>query len=138
MTNLLSPGPGAYQTKSTAFDFERPKFFMGEKLKDLKANTTVPGAGAYNPKGAAIKREMPSYSMKIKLGSSLASPTAKNPGPGGYNVHLKTHRQAPNYGFGSSTRDDFKNKLNVPGPGSYRLKSNIGEVPEYALQRSDE
>ena len=71
----MSPGPGAYQTRSCAFDFEKPKFFMGEKIKDLKANTTVPGAGHYDPKGMAIKREMPSYSMKIKLGSSLKSPS---------------------------------------------------------------
>ena len=24
-------------------------------------------------------------------------------------------------------------KLNVPGPGSYKLKSSIGDVPDYAL-----
>ena len=32
----LSPGPGAYQTKAVAFDIEKPKFFMGEKIKPLK------------------------------------------------------------------------------------------------------
>ena len=69
----MSPGPGAYATKSMLFDIEKPKFFMGEKIQDLKPNTTVPGAGHYNPKGSTIKREQPSYSMKIKLGSSLKS-----------------------------------------------------------------
>ena len=39
----LSPGPGAYTTKSMSFDIEKPKFFMGEKIKPLKSNTNVPG-----------------------------------------------------------------------------------------------
>lgn len=60
----LSPGPGAYQTKTKAFDIEKPRFFMGEKIKDLKPNTTVPGAGQYDPNGSAIKKQLPSYSMK--------------------------------------------------------------------------
>lgn len=60
------------------------------------------------------------------------------PGPGNYEIHLKTKRDAPRYGFGSSTRDGLKTKLNVPGPGSYRLRSTIGDVPEYAgTNRSD-
>lgn len=37
---------------------------MGEKIKDLKPNTTVPGAGHYDPNGSAIKKQLPSYSMK--------------------------------------------------------------------------
>ena len=52
---------------------------------------------------------------------------------------MKNKKDAPRYGFGSSTRDDFKTKLNVPGPGSYRLRSNIGDVPDYSgTNRSDE
>lgn len=39
-----------------AFEVERPRFFMGEKIKDLKPNTTVPGAGHYDPNGNAIKK----------------------------------------------------------------------------------
>ena len=82
---------------------------------------------------------MPSFSMKAKLGSSLTSPTRFVPGPGNYETTLKTKRDAPRYGFGSSTRDGLKTKLNVPGPGSYRLKSTIGDVPDYAnTARTDE
>jgi len=29
---------------------------MGEKLKDLKPNTTVPGSGHYDPNSNAIKK----------------------------------------------------------------------------------
>ena len=45
----LSPGPGAYVTKPKAFEIEKPRFYMGEKIKDLKPNTTVPGSGHYDP-----------------------------------------------------------------------------------------
>ena len=111
---------------------------MGEKLKDLKPNTTVPGAGQYDPKASVLQKTMPAFSMKAKLGSSLQSPSKFVPGPGNYESHLKMKRDAPRYGFGSSTRDGLKTKLNVPGPGSYRLRSTIGDVPEYAgTNRSD-
>ena len=49
-SKVFSPGPGAYSTKPLAFETEKPRFFMGEKIKDLKPNTTVPGAGSYDPK----------------------------------------------------------------------------------------
>ena len=77
--------------------------------------------------------------MKIKLGSSLASNTAYVPGPGNYENNLKTKKDSPKYGFGSSTRDGQQTKkMNVPEPGAYRLKSHIGDVPDYALpNRSD-
>ena len=44
-SKVLSPGPGAYTHKPIAFETEKPRFFMGEKIKALKPNTTVPGAG---------------------------------------------------------------------------------------------
>lgn len=47
--HTLSPGPGAYVHKTKAFEYEKPRFFMGERIKDLKETTVVPGAGTYNP-----------------------------------------------------------------------------------------
>ena len=138
-TKSLSPGPGAYTTKSMSFDIEKPKFFMGEKIKPLKPNTNVPGPQQYDPKPETIKKQLPSFSMKQKLGSSLTS-TSIAPGPGNYNIALQTKKQAPSYGFGSSTRETGKKtNLNVPGPGAYKLKSSIGDVPDYSIpNRSDE
>lgn len=62
------------------------------------------------------------------------------PGPGNYESSLKNKRESPKFGFGSSTRDGgTKTKLNVPGPGSYKLKSSVGDVPEYSIPgRKDE
>lgn len=77
--------------------------------------------------------------MGIKLGSSLTQNISKGPGPGNYQSTLINKKKAPQFGFGSSTRETGKgNKLNVPGPGSYKLKSSIGDVPDYAIPgRSD-
>ena len=44
----LSPGPGAYKTKSIAFEFKDPKFYMGEKI-ERKSTTNVPTSWAYSP-----------------------------------------------------------------------------------------
>ena len=72
--------------------------------------------------------------MKQKLGSSLNNANIYVPGPGNYEATLKTKKDSPKYGFGSSTRDGGMNKkLNVPGPGSYLVKSFIGDVPDYAM-----
>ena len=56
------------------------------------------------------------------------------PGPGNYEFNLKNKKAAPNYGFGSSTRETgTKGKLAVPGPGAYKLRNSIGDVPDYAM-----
>ena len=76
--------------------------------------------------------------MKIKLGSSLASTTGFVPGPGNYQIGLNDKKNSPKYGFGSSTRETGqKTKLSVPGPGAYKLKSSIGDVPEHAMPNRD-
>lgn len=54
-------------SKSFAFEIDKPRFFMGEKIAPLKNVVNVPGPGVYNPKHDAIKKTMPSFSMKIKL-----------------------------------------------------------------------
>ena len=136
--NVNSPGPGNYQTRSVCFDFEKPRFHVGKKLEPLKAAVNPPGAGAYEPSHAFTTRNLPSYSMKIKLGSSLTSSNGFVPGPGTYKNSLVTKQAAPQFGFGSSTRETgMKTKLMVPGPGAYKLRSSIGDVPEYAMPNRD-
>ena len=61
MSKSLSPGPGAYSSKSFAFEIEKPRFFMGEKIKDLKETTNVPGPTVYDPNFRATKKQLPSY-----------------------------------------------------------------------------
>lgn len=68
--------------------------------------------------------------MLAKLPSFLE--TKKGPGPGNYDVSMEVKPSAPKFKFGSSKRGGLKT-LNVPGPGAYRIKSSIGDVPEYAI-----
>ena len=56
----------------------------------------------------------------------------EGPGPGNYDISAELKPSAPKYRFGSSTREELK-KMNVPGPGSYKIRSSIGDVPDYAL-----
>mgnify|MGYP006148628653 FL=1 len=132
----ISPGPGNYQIKPIAFDSDKPKFFMGEKLKAPRETTVVPGAGTYDPSPEKTKKQLPQYSMKMKLGSSLENKN-KGPGPGNYEFEAKNKESAPKYGFGSSTRAEIK-KLNVPGAGSYRVPTTIGNVAAYAMPNRNE
>ena len=133
MKGTLSPGPGAYRQKSIAFDHQKPKFYMGERI-ERKSCTNVPPSWQYDPKVSTIAKSNPSFSMKMKLGSSMVSRTAHVPGPGRYHVNASTRKQAPQYGFGSCTRDKVAGKkFMTPGPGAYLLPSGIGDVPDHAM-----
>lgn len=68
---------------------------------------------------------------KILPAESFIKPNY-NPAPNAYNNTTDTKKTSPNYGFGSSTRKELK-KLEVPGPGAYRVPSSIGDVPSYAI-----
>lgn len=61
------------------------------------------------------------------------------PGVGTYNGTHDTKRSSPRYGFGSSKRPDIGyRKDNSPGPGAYKLPSNISNVPKYMQMKTDE
>ena len=60
------------------------------------------------------------------------------PGPGNYDTNDSIRRAAPSFGFGSGTRDGMTGKkMNVPGPGTYRLRSSISDLPSYAMPEID-
>lgn len=101
---------------------------MGAKIVDLKSMQT-PGPGTYEKPKANIEAVK---SMKFGTGqrSNMESATAKiNPGPGEHQPDYKVGRNAaPNYGFGSETRNSSNNlKKTTPGPGNYAIGSLIGE-----------
>ena len=66
--------------------------------------------------------------------------TAIVPGPGTYvNSATKLKQSAPSFGFGTSKRPELgSTKLNVPGPGSYKLPSKIQDMPNFALPNRKE
>ena len=132
-----SPGPGTYEQKSKAFQYKQPRFYMGTKLSPLKG-LDKPGAGTYNPSTSQTKFQQPSFSVGAKLQSSLKG-YSLSPGPGNYKVTMIDKKQAPQFGFGTSTRETGKGRrLDVPGPGTYKLNNTVADLPSYAIQnRSD-
>ena len=71
------------------------------------------------------------FSAKYRFGSSNRLPPMRNegvPGPGNYGSTLIDKRNAPKFGFGSSTREGTKDmNVTFPGPGSYKLGTVIGK-----------
>lgn len=100
----ISPGPGAYETKSKAFDYERPKFYVGEKVSKLSPNTRVPFSWAYNPRMDSSRQSAPQITMKYRF-ANTANKINANPGPGAYEYNGADKRRFPSFGFGSGTRD---------------------------------
>lgn len=66
---------------------------------------------------------------------ALKDTTSIVPGPGSYvNSAEKLKTSSPSFGFGTSKRPVVgATKLNVPGPGSYKLNSKIADVPDFAM-----
>lgn len=134
----LVPGAGQYETKSAAFNIEKPKFHMGVRLDHddtKKFIHSVPGPGTHSPTGVVGKSRAPVYSMGGKLKSSLTR-NEYVPGPGQYvNSAERLKQSSPSFGFGTSQRPDIGGKKNmqVPGPGAYKLPSKIADVPDFAM-----
>ncbi len=134
----LVPGAGTYETRSMAFNIEKPKFHMGRRLDHddtRKFLHSVPGPGSHSPTVVPSKQRAPQFSMGAKLSSSLTR-NEYVPGPGTYvNTSEKMKQTAPSFGFGTSKRPDIGGnaKNAVPGPGSYKLPTRIADVPDFAM-----
>lgn len=139
----LVPGAGTYEIKSAAFNAEKPKFHMGSKLTfddTTKYIHSLPGPGTHEPTPSVIKTKSPIFSMGQRL-MSQKDTTAIVPGPGSYvNSSEKLKQSAPSFGFGTSKRPVVGfTKLQVPGPGSYKLPVKVADVAPFALpNRKDE
>ena len=79
---------------------------------------------------------MPKYTIKGRFPVAIQKTIV--PGPGAYEIHCNNRREAPRFGFGSSTRKPAKGTQDTPGPGSYKVNVKIGETPQYALPNKSE
>ena len=102
----LTPGPGTYTKKSPCFDYERPRFAIGNKLQKLTSNTNVPHSWAYSPRLDSSRTQAPAISMKFRFANSENKPK-DTPGPGAYDYNTADRRRFPSYGFGSGTREQL-------------------------------
>lgn len=139
----MVPGAGTYEIKSAAFNTEKPRFHMGQKLvfdDTTKYIHSLPGPGTHQPDSSTTKIKSPIYSMGARI-MALKDSTAIVPGPGTYvNAAEKLRASAPSFGFGTSKRPVVGySKLQVPGPGTYKLPTKVSDVASYALpNRKDE
>ena len=115
---------------------------MGSKLTfddTTKYIHSLPGPGTHEPTPSEIKQKSPIYSMGARF-MSPKDTTAIVPGPGTYvNSSEKLKVAAPSFGFGTSKRPDIGyTKLQVPGPGAYKLPAKVADVPSFALANRSE
>ena len=61
--------------------------------------------------------------------------THEGPGPNTRNL-FKQQPTGPQFGFGTAKRMPTRN-ANVPGPGQYRIPTQVAKVPQYSIQQSD-
>ncbi len=95
------------------------------------------GPGSYTPTSATIKTASPMFTMgkKLQTGASISKPNLITPEPGRYTPkfeHLAEKVNAPAYKIGKAKRPILYNKSQaelVPGPDSYKLKSQIFDRP---------
>lgn len=123
-THGYKPGPGNYEhigdMKKTA-----PSFGFGSEIRPNIARSgknASPAPGNYEPK-KIVGADGPSVTMSPKLNENFKEKHDKLvPGPGNYEFHLKAMKTAPNYGFGTSVRQDpgrTGTKGVVTEPGGY-------------------
>lgn len=123
-----------------AFNYVKPKFHMGSKLKNddmIKFVHSVPGPGSHSPSMEPSRQKSPVYSMGARLASPMANKTIYVPGPGSYandSEKLKAAK-APSFGFGTSKRPDMASngKNPGPGPGTYKLPTRVANVANFAM-----
>ena len=111
---------------------------MGIKLKESASMTNVPGSGAYNPQPTNVLKKNPAFTIAQKYHQKGLGTLLSIPGPGQYEQSLNNKRGAPHYGFGTGQREEQSRKLSVPGPGAYKLKAMVGDVPDYSMPNRDE
>ena len=126
-----NPGPGAY---SVPFEVpEGPKYSIKPKLvlMDDKNKNNFPGPGTYKP---MYKSASYFYSFGLKNKKIKRNDT---PGPGNYQIRTEKDMIMPSYLFGKEKRENqtVKNKIYIPGPGSYNLNKEgvLTRNPKYSF-----
>lgn len=76
-------------------------------------------------------KSAPACTMGVKYahGSSFGKPV-KAPGPADYVDQMKNKTVAPRMTFGNANRNELQ-KLNVPGPGTYKIAPRIGGLAAF-------
>jgi hypothetical protein len=128
-----SPGPGAYEIRST-IGSGKGAVLLG-KNKQQRIDTHE--VGFLNVDDRAVRKRSPVATLKGKTAHMLELTSNRFvPGPGHYNVNNpKTNINTISFGHPSEYRSRFsdtnsKNKENMryqsPGPGAYKIRDDFG------------
>jgi hypothetical protein len=136
------PGPGQYNPKDSS---GTPKYTIGERHhpKEIKGlfKLNVPGVGKYELRKDLIA---PCFKMdqEKRINLNMNHNALKNPGPNKYNPQ-NIESTTPKWTFSKTERfgnkkpkSAFVRRLNVPGPGSYKEKTYVGnEGPHFTFNK---
>ena len=136
------PGPGHYDPKDST---GTPKYTIGQKhpKKEIKGlfRLSTPGVGKYE-----LAKDFDAPCFKIgnekRINLEINYSALKNPGPGKYNNN-GIASTTPKWTFSKTERfgnrkpkSAFVRRLNVPGPGSYKMTTYMGkEGPHYTFNK---
>ena len=138
------PGPGHYDPKDLTGSI---KYTIGEKHSPKKIKglfkLDVPGVGKYE---LAKDFEAPCFKIgnEKRINLNINHSALKNPGPDKYNINKNgVESTTPKWTFSKSERfanrkpkSAFVRRLNVPGPGSYKMTTYMGkEGPHYTFNK---
>lgn len=130
------PGPGAYDVKGKVGTESTGKS-LGMRIKQASTSQYFnPGPGAYHASPENVLKKAPTW----RIGSSTrddrekAILRQKMPPPGSHNpIFDSVAYKSAVWSFGSSTRPPLNNVRNVPGAGTYDLKSKAIEGPAFVM-----
>lgn len=138
----LSPGPGNYKIAGIVGTEGNKNSIHGliDYTPEMKENSFKPGPGNYDPDIFVSKKKMPAYKLGTSTRQDGATRTKSkySVSPDRYNPkHCwnSTIQSSSKWGFGSEARNSMEAKGNkcVPGAGTYKIPSRIGEGAKYVM-----
>lgn len=128
------PGPGTYDGKYDASLRASPSYKIGSETRDAKGYKNLnPDGGAYNPNASYTKASAPNYRMGKGERQDCydKKKAATEPGPGNYELKSAAFNDKAKFHYGSRLND--LKKQDVPAPGTYDSKYQIGvkAAPSY-------
>ena len=122
--NILTPGPGAYETDINPIKLTHPKYTIRKKSKHNDPNSNLPGPDKYKVEDIVVHKYRP---QSVQFGKEKKFRYDKytyqiTPAPGKYDLKddlaLSTNPKIKIQGEHKSTKK-VENYKPVPGPGSY-------------------
>lgn len=134
-TTARAPGPGAYKVLEGNTTTTRPgpsySCTPRREITEGRTRKDYPGPGSHSL-GSDIGKGTPGW----KLGTA-ARPgdfVPYSPGPAAYSSNLTAGMESsPSWGMGTSERKGMASSSAAPGPGSYKMHSQLVEGPRYSV-----